>query len=86
MNGRIYMFKVINFIKYTRGVIMKNNILKKIMITGLISTVPVSGVFIGNLTTNNAKTLNTSYAATIKDTAYSATGKTNVKRSCNKLH
>ena len=63
---------------------MKNNILKKIMITGLISTVPVSGVFIGNLTTNNAKTLNTSYAVTIKDTAYSATGKTNVNLSLRK--
>ena len=53
---------------------MRNNVLKKVMITGLVSTVCMSGVFTGNFPTKNDNYISTAYAATIKETVYSAKG------------
>ena len=53
---------------------MRNNVLKKVMITGLVSTVCMSGVFTGNFPTRNDNYISTTYAATIKETVYSAKG------------
>ncbi|WP_434796474.1 SH3 domain-containing protein [Terrisporobacter vanillatitrophus] len=53
---------------------MKNNVLKKVMITGLVSTVCMSGVITGNFPIKNDNYISTAYAATIKETVYSAEG------------
>ncbi|MEW9078443.1 SH3 domain-containing protein [Terrisporobacter glycolicus] len=53
---------------------MKNNMFKKVMITGLVSTVCMSGIFTGNFSTKNSNYITTAYAATIKETVYSAKG------------
>ncbi|MCC3866874.1 SH3 domain-containing protein [Terrisporobacter mayombei] len=53
---------------------MRNNILKKVMITGLVSTVCMGGVFTGNFHTKNGNYVSTAYAAAIKETVYSAKG------------
>jgi len=63
---------------------MKNNVLKKFMITGLVSTVCMSGVFMGNFSTKNSDYVTTAYAATIKETVYSAKGTTKSNLSVRK--
>ena len=63
---------------------MKNNVFKKVMITGLVSTVCMSGVFTGNFSTKNSDYITTAYAATIKETVYSAKGTTKSNLSVRK--
>jgi len=63
---------------------MKNNVLKKVMITGLVSTVCMSGVFTGNFSTKNSDYITTAYAATIKETVYSEKGTTKSNLSVRK--
>ncbi|WP_343348660.1 SH3 domain-containing protein [Terrisporobacter petrolearius] len=63
---------------------MKNNVFKKVMITGLVSAVCMSGVFTGNFSTKNSDYITTAYAATIKETVYSAKGTTKSNLSVRK--
>ncbi len=53
---------------------MKYNVLKKFMVTGLTSILCLGGVSMADLSDYNSNTVTNVYAATIKNTAYRATG------------
>lgn len=53
---------------------MKYDVLKKFMVTGLASMLCLGGVSMTDLSNYNSNTVTKVYAATIKDSAFSATG------------
>lgn len=63
---------------------MKYNVLKKFMVTGLASMLCLGGVSMADLSNYNSNTVTNVYAATIKDSAFSATGTINSNVSMRK--
>ena len=63
---------------------MIKNTLKKFITLGLVSVICISQISIGNITISDNNFISNSYAATIKDTAYSATGKTTANLNVRK--
>ena len=63
---------------------MKYDVFKKIIVTGLSTAICIGGVSVAGLPNYNNSTVSNVYAATIKDSVFSATGKINSNVSLRK--